>query len=171
MEEKEIKQSVLDELAAQYAEAFDGLASIKNAMTSEIEMISLKYKEKLKTAADNLVAATTALESAIVDSPEVFVKSKTQTLHGIKLGFRKATDELVYNADEETTIELIKSELPKKKKLLIKTEEKLIKTAVKNLSEGELQLIECEIEKNDDVVFIKSADDIIDKFVKQLMAA
>lgn len=165
------KQVLLDMLSAHYALAFDDLATIKNAMTSEIEMISLKYKDKLKASADKLVAATTDLERAIVDSPEIFVKSKTQTLHGIKFGFRKATDELVYNADEETTIQLIKDELPRKKKLLIKTEEKLVKTAIKNLPEDELKSIECEIEKNDDVVFIKSADDIIDKFVKQLMAA
>lgn len=164
------KQSRIDKLAAQYASASDNLAAIKNALTADVEVIRIKYKDQLKSVADSLTSAAKNLEEAIVESPELFVKIKTQTLHGIKLGFRKATDELVYKLDEEAIIELIKEELPKKKKLLIKTEEKLIKTAIKNLSEEELKKIECEIEVNDDIVIIKSADDVIDKFVKQLTA-
>lgn len=164
------KQIRLEKLADEYSKASDNLASIKNALTRDVEAIRLKHIDNLKNAADSLTSASKNLEVAIIESPEIFVKSKTQTLHGIKFGFRKATDELVYKIDEESIIDLIKEELPKKKKLLIKTEEKLVKAAIKNLNEDELAKIECEIEKNDDVVFIKSADDIIDKFVKQLTA-
>lgn len=167
MEDKQFK---IDALAKEYSTASDSLAAIKTALTNDVEAIRLKYIDRLKQAADTLTSAAKNLDAAIVESPELFVKVKTQTLHGIKFGFRKAPDELVYKIDEESIIELIKEELPKKKKLLIKTEEKLVKAAIKNLSEDELKKIECEIEKNDDVVLIKSADDIIDKFVKQLTA-
>lgn len=164
------KQENISRLAKEYAGASDSLAIIKNSLVADVESIKLKYRQQLKLASDNIVAATEKLESAIVGSPELFVNAKTQTLHGIKLGFRKATDELVFNTDEENIIDLIKEMLPRKKKLLIKTEEKLIKTAIKNLSEDELKTIDCALEVNDDVVFIKSADDVIDKFVKQLTA-
>ena len=164
------KQSILDKLANEYSNASNNLAAVKNALTRDVEAVRLKHIDNLKHAADSLALASKNLEAAIIKSPEIFIESKTQTLHGIKFGFRKATDELVYKIDEESIIDLIKEELPKKKKLLIKTEEKLVKSAIKNLTEDDLSKIECEIEKNDDVVFIKSADDIIDKFVKQLTA-
>lgn len=166
MSEEVLKQ--FEVLTANYSSVTDSLAAVRDELKQEAEKLREKYKPKLKKLIDAAAESKAELEAAIVDNPELFVEPKTRTISGIKIGFRKESDELVYNNDEASIIALIKEFLPKKKNVLIKVDEKLVKTALKKLSAEELKSIDCVIEEGDDVVYIGTADSEIDKFIQSL---
>lgn len=164
------KQQKIEMLTKEYASAFDTLTKLKAQLSADAENMRLKYRDQFKTASEQVARLNDELIEAINDSPELFVKPQTQTLNGIKVGFRKAQDELVLKVSEEKVIELIETELEDKSEVLIDTKKTLVVAAVKNLEPDELKKIKCTIEKNDLIPLIKTADSAVDSFIKKLIS-
>lgn len=164
------KQQKIENLTKEYASAFDVLTKLKAQLSADAENMRLKYRDQFKSASENLANLNDELLEAISDSPEIFVKPQTQTLNGIKVGFRKAQDELVYKVSEEAVIKLVESELKDKADVLVEVKKSLIVSAVKNLEPDELKRIKCIVEKNDLIPLIKTADSAVDSFIKKLIA-
>ena len=166
MSDESLKQ--FEKLTGNYSSATQQLADLRDRVKEEAEKLKKKYESLIKSAVNAVSASYDELKNSIVENPDLFVTPKTRTISGIKFGFREETDKLVY-VDEQTVIELIKTEIPNKKKQLINVKESLIKVAMKKLSADELKKIDCSLEKGDDIPYIGSADNEIDKFINSLM--
>ena len=164
------KQQKIELLTKDYASAFDTLTKLKAQLSADAENMRLKYRDQFKTASESVARLNDELIEAIKDAPELFIKPQTQTFNGIKVGFRKAQDELVYKVSEEMVIKLIEKELEDKADVLIDTKKSLVVSAVKNLEPDELKKIKCTIEQNDLIPLIKTADNAVDGFIKKLIA-
>jgi hypothetical protein len=109
-----------------------------------------------------------ALRALIDDSPELFVKPRTVTVHGVKVGFQKGRGGLVV-ADLGKTVKLIRQHFAGKFDVLVKTTHKLVKKAIGNLPADDLKKIAVQIDGTDDVIVIEDTASDVDKLVSALL--
>jgi hypothetical protein len=67
------------------------------------------------------------------------------------------------------SLDLIKKRLPKLAEKLIKTEEKVVKSALGDLKPAELQQIGATMSGGHDKVLIKPVDDALDKLIEKVL--
>ena len=130
--------------------------------------LNKQHLRGIKQAALCAADKESELRAAIEASPELFEKPRVFTMHGIKFGFRKQNGSIVFE-DEEKVITLIHKHFPELADGLIKSEEKLLKTALSNLSAVELKKLGVEVKASGDEVLVKSVDSEIDKLVNALL--
>jgi len=159
----------IEKLTNEFSEANDNLTLIKRELGSEVEAVKARYFKKIKDSAEAVLLRKSELEEAIKSSRNLFNKPKTMVLSGIRVGFQKTKDKIIWD-DEQQVIQLIEKKMDREvAEMLIKTEKKPIKESLLKLSEAELKRIACRIDKGEDKVLIKSIDSEIDKFVSSLM--
>ncbi|MCI0450506.1 MAG: hypothetical protein L0Y79_12125 [Chlorobi bacterium] len=159
----------IETLTKEFSEASDSLTLLKKELGSEIETAKSKYFKKIKDLAEVVVLKKSELEQAIISGRHLFIKPKTLVISGVKVGFQKTKDKIVWD-DEEHVAYLIEKVMGKgTAEMLVKTEKKPIKESLMKLGEDELSKIACRIEKGEDKVVIKTVDSEIDKFVNSLM--
>lgn len=146
------------------------LAEIVGALNKGIEALKTDAMPELRQAITEATEAWSTLEAEIQANPELFVKPRTVTAHGIKFGLAKSKGTLEIT-DPEKTVKLIKRHFPEQAELLINTKEVPAKEAIEQLPAADLKRIGCEIKNVGDVVVIKPADGAIDKLVKALVKA
>ncbi|MCK4536915.1 MAG: hypothetical protein KAT93_07870 [Desulfuromonadales bacterium] len=137
-------------------------------LQDKIELLKREYLPGIKRAAEDVAISHAALYDEIDASPDLFVKPKTQTLHGVRVGFKKEKGKTVI-ADEEATIRLIKKLFPELETQLIDTKEKVIKNAVGHLQVDTVKALGITINDDTDEVYIKPIGDVIDKYVSALL--
>ena len=140
-------------LCRQYRDALDE----KDALSSEIESAQRRVaRQKLRSMvalAARISAAEADLRKAVEDSPNLFKRPRTQTLEGIKVGYRKMPGRIEVG-DETRAIELVRRKLPDKADLLINVVESLDKNALKNLGVRELATIGATLGEDTDAVAV-----------------
>lgn len=156
-------------LANDFSSATDILTQLKKTVNNELESVKSKYFGKIKESAEKLMQRKLQLEEAIVSSRHLFNSPKTIILSGVRLGFQKEKDRIVWD-DDEKVINLIEKKMAAElAQILIKTEKKPVKESLLKLGESELKKIGCRIEAGKDKVMIKTLDSEVDKFVNSLM--
>lgn len=158
----------IDALTKKYADARAHLADLVASLKHEQEQILRNYVKGIKAQVRTAKAAEAALREAITDAPALFVKPRTQILHGIKVGFRKATGKVEFD-DADQVVKLIRKHFPEQFDVLVKTEETPVKKALGNLTVAELKKLGIEVADTGDVVEIKDAAADVDKFVAALL--
>lgn len=140
-------------LCRRYRDALDE----KDALIQEVETAQRRIaRQKLRsmvTLADRISAAETALRAAVEIHPELFKRPKTQTLEGIKVGYRKMPGKIEI-ADEGRSIVLARKKLPDKADLLINVVEALDKNALRNLGVRELAKIGVTLGEDTDAIVV-----------------
>ncbi|MCU1279180.1 MAG: hypothetical protein JWM53_2726, partial [bacterium] len=134
----------------------------------EQERLARKYMERIKGHVARSKAAQAELRAEIEAHPELFVKPRTHILHGIKVGYRKATGKIDFD-DADQVVKLIRKHFPEQFDVLVKTEETPIKKALVSLSAAELKKLGIEVNETGDVVEIKDTTSDVDKFVAALL--
>jgi len=158
----------IEKLCREYAMSRNVLRERVWELEDKINELKKKALPAIRKAAEAAMERQAVLKEAIEDSPELFVKPRTQIFHGIKVGFQKGKGELKWESDEQV-VKLIKKHFPKQAETLIKTIEKPVKTALAQLSVQELKKIGVRVEETGDQVVIKSTDSEIDKLVNALL--
>jgi len=103
------------------------------------------------------------------DSRPLFEKPKSQTMHGVRVGWRKGSGGIDFE-DADQVVRLIKKHYSEdEQELLIITKEKPNKDALEQLAVDELKKLGCTVEDTADVPFIKDAAGDVDKIVKALL--
>lgn len=149
-----------------YAAAAEALAGAKDACEEEIRAVKRKRLPLLRRLADTLHSARDALAAAIEASPEQFVKPRTITLHGVRVGFVKFKGRIEWD-DEAAVIARVRKLLPADQaELLIRVKESVHKPGVYDLTAGDLKRLGIRIEGDGDEVVIKDALSDLDRLIE-----
>lgn len=158
----------IEALTKAYADRREALAGTVSGLNDELEAVKRKYLARIKQQVASAKDAAANLSAAIEASPALFVKPRTITVHGIKVGFQKGKGKVTF-ADGDKVVELIKKHLEDRADVLILTEEKPNKEAIAQLEVAELKKIGCSVTGTGDQVLIKDAAGDVDKLVAALL--
>lgn len=169
----DLKVTTLDdlgELARHLAEARNLLATSVAELNAAIEALKADAMPTLRFRIDAAAAAWKALEERIQAHPELFVKPRTVSLHGIKFGIEKGKG-VVEVANPKATLKAIRAKLPELAEVLIKQKEEPVKKALLNLTAQQLKAIGVQLTGAGDQVVIRPENGAVDKLVKALIKA
>lgn len=158
----------IEKKAKVYGDKAETLKEAVGAYERELEIVRNKHIKTLTAVAKDAADAKDELAELIEESPSLFEKPRTVILHGIKLGFQKQKGKIVID-DNSKCVELIHQKLPEMADALIRVEQKPDKTALAELSAKELKMLGVQVTADVDTVYIKSAGDVLQKFVDELM--
>lgn len=158
----------IDKLAKNYAAIRTDLSLRVDSLNAEIAAARGRYLRGIKSAVASAAEAKAKLVAAIDETPEQFVKPRTVVMHGIKVGFGKGKGKIEFE-DADQVVRLIRKHFPEQFDVLVKTEEKPVKTALQNLAAAELKRLGITVEDTGDVVIVKAADSEVDKLVAALL--
>lgn len=152
-----------------FSKANDELSELTREARAEIEPLKNKYVRRIKSSVEKVLSAKEELSEALEEAGELFVKPKTIVIAGVRIGFKKDKNKIVWD-DDDKVVELIEKKLDEEQaEQLIKVEKKPIKDAIARLDAATQNKIGCRIEEGKDEVYIKPMDSEIEKFVNSLM--
>lgn len=153
-----------------FAEARDKLAFLMETLEGDLMRCKRAKLPAIKEALGLAANAENALRAVVGESPGLFVKPRTYVFHGVKVGFQKGKGKMEW-VDDAQVIKLIRELLPDQAPILIKTEESVVKAALKNVETADLERIGITVEAAGDYVIVKAADSELDKMVDALLKA
>ena len=158
----------IDRQAKELADSRRSLQDRLSDREKTIALIKLQFLPGIKLNALTVAKKQAELEAMIADSPELFKRPRTLTLHGIKVGFKKAKGTLKWKSAAQV-LKLIKKHFKGKADTLIKTTEKPNKAALINLDVKDLKKLGVTVTRTGDEVVVKSTESDIDKFIDALL--
>ena len=135
----------------------------------DLEAVKQKHLRAIKKQAAEVAHLEAELQSLIESAPGLFVKPRTVTVHGVKVGYTLSAGRLEFD-DEETVISLIKKFRKEDAELFIRKTEEVNKDALKTLTAEELKKLGCKIEGAGDVVVLKRVAGEVEKLINKLIA-
>lgn len=160
----------IERRAKALADCRERLSAIVGSLNADIDTLTRQAMPGMKRAVAAAADRHASLKELIEELPQLFVKPRTVTLHGIKLGYAKGKGSVEFD-DADQVVKLIKKLHPDNVDVLIAVTEKPVKDALAQLTAGELKRLGVTVEGTSDVVVIKCADSAVDKTVKALLKA
>jgi hypothetical protein len=154
--------------AKRYGDARASVSEIVSALDDAIKALKKAELPKLRRAVARAAEAHDELKALIEAAPELFIKPKTATLHGIRLGYVKGKGKIEWD-DPEKVVRLIKKHFPDQADVLIATKESPVKDALNGLSAADLKKLGISVIEGGEAVFIKPVDSEVDKMVDALL--
>jgi len=158
----------IDTMAKTFSDARQRLSDTLQDLKDKQEALLRQYLPGIKSQVNIAKEKEEALKGAIEDSPEIFVKPRSIIMHGVRCGFRKGKGKLDWE-DDVQVVKLIKKHHADQVDLLIKTVEKPVESALKQLDVAELMKLGITVEATGDVVIAEPTDSEIEKQVKKLL--
>ena len=154
-----------------------GCVALEESITAlELDLAAVKARHlrEIKRLAGVVAGSEAKLGGLIEDAPHLFVKPRTLTLHGVKVGFTRSPGKVTWT-DAEQVMRLIRQKFPAKVEELIRTNPEPNKDALRNLPLADLARIGCRIDGAGDVVVLtRTAGDVeklVGNLIKKLVAA
>lgn len=159
----------IDALALRLKQRRDELQAVITKIDDDHTAVTRKHRPALREAFAKCEGAQAALHTEIQANPDLFVKPRTFTLHGVKVGFAKGKGRLVI-VNEAKTIELAKKHLdPEQVALVVRVTEAINKKAAAGLTAAELKKIGMHIEEASDEVVLSFVDSALDVLLARLL--
>lgn len=160
----------IESLAADYRAARDDLRALATDTNEALERIKRTHLPQLRATLARVAEIEATLREAVAASPaEVWRRTRTRTVHGVKIGWAKQRGK-VEIADEGKVIERIRSLLPKDQaELLIRVRESVHKPGVYDLTAGDLKRLGIRITDDCDVVIVKDLASELDRAIEALL--
>ena len=158
----------IETLTRRYAEARERLAGEVRALNQAIEEAKREYRASLKKRVAAVKDAEAELHTAVEGAPELFVRPRTLTIAGVKVGFQKGKGKISFD-DADKVVALIERHLPELAETLVQVTKKPVKDALLNLSVDDLKRIGCRVTGTGDQVVIKDTTSDVDKLVEALL--
>lgn len=165
--------TTLDSLALHaelLARAREQLGALVQALQTGIEKLKADKMPEIREAIDVAAAAWQSLAAEVKANPQLFVRPRTVSMHGIKFGYQKGAGGLVI-PDPARTVKLIKRHFPGQVDVLISTVERPARGGLEQLPVQDLKRVGVEVKGAGDRVVIKPADAEIDAIVAALLKA
>lgn len=161
---------VIDAAAKRYSDERKVLAGYATDYKLALEQLNARHMPLIRDAATRCTTVEAQLHQLIAARPDLFVKPRTMTLHGIKLGFIKGKGRLVIE-NAAKLLDRIRAQFGKAKAAtLLKVKTTPDKTALGKLTAPELKKLGISIVGTGDAVFIETADTHVDKFLATILA-
>lgn len=151
-----------------YADCAAALASTIAELEDRKTKLSREYLPVIKREVTLARNAKASLSAAIDASPELFVKPRTVTFHGVRVGFQKAKGRIEFD-DADQVVKLIRKHFPEQFDVLVKTTERPVKDALAQLPASDLKKLGINVVADSDEVVIKDASGEIEKMVEALL--
>lgn len=151
----------IEVLTKKFADARSLLGDRVSALNDEIDTAKKAHMRGIKGAVATAAAAQDELAEALEGSRALFEKKKTQTFHGIRVGFQKGKGRIEFG-DPDKVVELIQKYFPDEFDVLV---------TIANLPASSLKKLGIEIDEAGDAVFIKPVDSEVDKMVDALLGS
>ena len=169
---KNTELAEIDKLAAQYSDARALLTDLVSSLTVLQDALTREHMPPIRKAVQRAAEKHDQLIALTEAAPHLFVKPKSHTLHGIKVGYRKGSGKMEFQFEDEDTIAKIRKVLEKEEidsTPFITVREKPNKEALEGLDGKQLAKMGISIEDTGDVPFVKPVDGAVDKIVKALL--
>jgi phage host-nuclease inhibitor protein Gam len=159
----------IDILTRTYAEARGKLAALVQELQTEMEFIRRKRIAPIKRLVAATADAHAALQAAISEGKDLFVKPRSVTIAGVKVGIQQKKPGIEID-DEDAVIARIREQLPKDQvELLLRVKTTVDRSALIDLSDADLKRLGVRRIEAVDQVLIKPVDTEVDKLVDALM--
>jgi len=145
------------------------LEDLVAALESDLEKVKRQHIVTLKRQAGVVANREAELSSSIERAGGLFIRPRTLTINGIKIGFISSVGSIVWD-DDAQVVALIKRLRPEEAATLIRTTEVPNKNALKSFDAAELKKIGCHIEGAGDQVVLKRVAGDVEKLVNNLIA-
>lgn len=143
----------IERLAAEYAAANEALSLENSLMAAEINAIIRARMPAVRTRIAEAIRARDAVRTAVASAPHLFAKPRTRVLSGIKVGFQRLQGGVRYsNSAEPGIITKIKALWPERAQDVIRSTEKLLRTALEKLPAADLRKLGVAVVPPGDVV-------------------
>lgn len=151
-----------------FADARTRLADQVRMLNDAVETAKRKHMPLIKEHLGRCAQHSSDLQALIAASPELFVKPRSQVLHGVKVGFQKMPGVIAW-ASLDALVKRVRAHFPKQFDVLIKTTYKPVKKALQQLPATDLKKIGCTVSADSDEVLIKDTNSDVDKLVDALL--
>lgn len=159
----------IDVAAKAYSQSRETVAERVATYNKEIAAVNRRLLPGIKSASVNAKFFQANLTEQVQAHADLFVKPRTMTLHGIKLGFQKGKGTIEW-ADDEKLADKIEKLLPELAETLVKTTRKPIAKALQTLDVKTLRALGCTVEETGDFVVVRAVDTAVDKLVARILA-
>jgi len=162
------QKELIEGAAKHYSKERGILADLVTSLNDEILRLNRKALPAIKKAVNATKEAEAKLEALLKNNAALFVKPRTWTVHGMKVGYAKQAGRIEI-PDVDKSIKLIRKHFPEKADLLIVQKESISKDALGNITVDDLKKIGCKVIADTDAVVIKPTDSNVDKLVTALL--
>jgi hypothetical protein len=161
----------IESAAASYRTARDKLRMLATHANTALEDVKRSHLPALRDALTAVAEREAKLREAVQASPEeLWRRSKTRTIHGVKVGWAKQRGRVEFD-DETKVVERIRKLLPKDQaELLIRVREAVHKPAVYDLTGADLKRLGISISDDCDTVLVKDLASELDRAIEALLA-
>lgn len=167
----EVTIGSLDTQCKNYAAKRAVLSERVAAFNAEIAEVKRRHITGIKSAAASAQDLQATLRSSVESAPRLFLKPRSFTFHGIKIGFTKGKGKIEWDCEDEQLVERIERMFSQDaRELLIAIEKKPCKEALASLPASDLKKLGVSVESTGDCVVVKASDSEIDKMVTKMLA-
>jgi hypothetical protein len=162
---------IIEGKAREYSVARGALVELVNGLHNEIEQAKKKYLGAIRKQVVKTKDTESALAALVERSADLFVKPKTLTFHGVKVGFGKLPGKIEFDSADKLVarIERIyKGDETMLEQLLI-IKKKPSKEGLEKLDVPALQKLGVSVQDAGERVIVKSVDGEVDKLVAALL--
>ena len=147
----------------------DVLSEISGKLNRDLESAKDKYMAEIKKAVREVADGRADIRNYVDDHRDLFAKSRSQTLHGIKVGLQKGRG--VIECDNEVkALEWIDKNCDTDiADSLIKRYEKLNKPALNDVASADLRAMGVRIIDTGDKIIIKDVDGEVEKLIASML--
>ncbi len=160
---------LIERQAQKYSQAREVLASHVHDFNAAVEQLRAQHLPGIRKCVQRCQDLQSELVRQLAPRPDLFVKPRTMTFSGIKVGFQKGKGKLTWD-DEEKVVARIRDKYSNQRAaVLIIVTEKPSKDALALLPASELKTLGVTIEDAADSVYIKAVDTEVDKLVARIL--
>lgn len=159
----------IENLTKDFADRRRHLVAAVEALEQAIEDLKRLELPRIRPLADAAANARNLLAAAIEEAPHLFLKPRTVTIEGIKVGLQKGRPVLTY--DDAKVIARIRERMPERFDELVQVIERPRRSALLQLDPAELRRIGIGVIPAGDEVVIAATDSEIDKLVARWVQA
>ena len=160
----------IDSLAKAYADRRALLADRLTALDRDLAAVKRKHMRELKRHVALTGEIALDLHNAIDGSRDLFLKPKTQILHGIKVGLRKGVGGLDWEDDEDVVAKIEKQfKGPDEAARYLIIKKKPSADALEDLDAATLKKFGIVVVDTGEQVVVKAVESDVEKLVKALL--
>lgn len=164
-----IRIADIETAAQEYSRAVKLLRNLHDGMTDAVTKARSVFINQIKEAASDAGEKYQMLMTLVQEAPELFKDTKTWTMHGVRMGYKKLPGKLEI-PNPEATIKRMREEFRELAATAISVKESVVKKALSGQPADVLKKLGIAITCDTDAPFIKLTDDEVQKLIDAMIA-
>ena len=160
--------TILEATARRYADARGVLSARMDTLRRTVDDVQRAMLPQIREAEKAVVNARSALKEHVEANPAAFVRPRTRTLAGIKVGLKRGAGKVEFDSTE-ALVARIRAMMPSHFDTLVKTTHAVRRPALMALDAEARKGLGVQIVGAGDQVVIVAQDDALDKVVRALL--